>query len=391
MAIGISFGMLEAMLAGWHGIASSKRTQFQARLRKLQRFDIPEGVGSGRGVAVKYDAGQITETALAIEFTQLGLTPERLTRVLRQNRMAIGLALRMSAMSLLEMPDIVPWEDRDEKLLHMFIYFDPNALRTLTNQEEEDWDWAAASLFRSGAADLRENLVPWTLEVSRLSLINTTVMLGALAASFEGKERADFLMEVQDWAAFLEYRMDEYSESELAPRERTYLHLRNNVIDAGRNSRFFPDEPIVERQSRSELKAILSDPRIAPHVEWNHNAEDYGPLTLLKLPGPHALVIGQFDVPDDRRQFAKYMRADVNQLKKVSWPVDKAKNYGVLFVPDEAILEEALKQDGSLWERAFVKGIFLATPSNMVAMVEASSSAWEAGYSVTERASGDSN
>lgn len=385
MAVGISFGLLEAALAGRHGIASSKRTQFQARLRKFQRFDIPEGAGAGRGVAVKYDAGQIAETALALEFTQLGLTPERLTRVLRQNRLAIGLSLRMSAISLLEKPDIVPWDDRDEQLLHMFLYFDPNALRTLTDQEEEDWDWASASLFRSGAADLRDNLVAWTLENNRLSLINTTVMLGGVAASFDGKWRKEFLTEVRDWAAFLESRLDEYSESELTPLERHHVHLRNLVVNSWRNSRLLPENAVGRRKFAGGLQALLSDASIAQHVTWDMSGGDCGPLIQIRLPGPHAMVIDQFETPDDPTQIAKCLTARVDRLRRDPWgDVDKEKNYGILFVPDEDILAAAFEQDESLWERAFEKHILLATPDNMVAIVNTFKTVWEADYSATE-------
>lgn len=230
MRISLKFGALEAALASRHEIASSKRTKFQARLRKLQTLGVPKGIGSGRGVAAHYGTAQIVETAIALELTELGLAPERLKKVIESSELEIAQAFYQSAGSLLQFPDVQAWDDPHEKLLHMFIYFDPNSLRALTDQEADEWDWASASMWRNGAADLRDYIVSLTQSTSRLALINITVLLGDLASIFPDQQRAAFLEEVREWAQQIENMPDADVEACLPQAEALALDLSEDLI-----------------------------------------------------------------------------------------------------------------------------------------------------------------
>lgn len=72
------FGGVEALLADVHGIASDRRTAFQARLKNFLRLGLLDDVKAGRGKAAKYEIHHILTLAVALEFAQLGMTPERI-------------------------------------------------------------------------------------------------------------------------------------------------------------------------------------------------------------------------------------------------------------------------------------------------------------------------
>lgn len=389
MPITCTFGELEAALAAKHEIASDKRTQFQARLRKLQRLGIPSGVGSGRGVVGRYGAGQIVETALALEFTELGLTPERLIRVIKENGYVIGVAVALAGASLREKPDVVPWEDRTEELLHMFLYFDPNALRALTDQENENWDWAATTLFRNCAANVREYIVQWTLELGHLSLINVTVLLGQLASCFEGDDRDSFLAEALDWADEIQNK-DLARGDEPAPptqdQEEAAIALRQVVSSDWRDAllRLLATPRASIDDEPKSLAALLSEFGLtSDFVHWVEDAkrgDGLGSVDLafIALPSSHTLIAEVASLKEwrsaegARRQIKRYFCEDRKSLEDLS--VD----YNVMYVPQDAVLKDALDRDPDLYSDAFKHRVLLTSPTSMSAVARAVSDAWNA-------------
>lgn len=238
-----TFGMMEARLARIHEIASDKRTQFQARLRNFQRLParpIPAGVKAGRGKTVFYSPGQVVEVALALELTQLGLLPERIEDVFRNNRFPIFMALTMAAGELIEKGGFRPDRERkqsDENLpimhgkwgmdltedtdpLSMFLYFDPSVLDMLTPYADDEAA-ASATFFYGGAGIVRENIVRWTAGpyIRRISLINVTAMLWSLVVRSKPENQKLFLKGVVEWAEQMgeEYLSDTVPESDEEP------------------------------------------------------------------------------------------------------------------------------------------------------------------------------
>lgn len=189
-AISWTFGELEGVLAGVHGIDQSKRTAFQSRLKNFHRLRYPIGFSATKGKPASYSPCQIVEMALAVEMTQLGLPPERATWVLTSNRWPAFMAIRMAAATLAAHPK--GFDGPSDDLLAMFLFFDPAALNPLTlhlpAKVLPDMDEAANSFFYGGIGIVRENLVNWTTgAVPRLSLINLTAMIDIVACSpYEG-------------------------------------------------------------------------------------------------------------------------------------------------------------------------------------------------------------
>jgi hypothetical protein len=73
--ISLTFGQLEAILAEVNGIASEHRVAFQARIRNFARLGFPRALGSGRGRAVRYHAGDVLMLTLAFRMAHMGIVP----------------------------------------------------------------------------------------------------------------------------------------------------------------------------------------------------------------------------------------------------------------------------------------------------------------------------
>ena len=93
----LRFGELEAGLADINGIPSHQRTAFQARLKNFHRLGFPEGIGKGRGKAVIYTPRELLLMAVAVELTQLGLTPERVIEVIADDELPVWQSVSMAA------------------------------------------------------------------------------------------------------------------------------------------------------------------------------------------------------------------------------------------------------------------------------------------------------
>lgn len=88
-----SFGELEANLAVLHGITSSKRTAFQARLKHLHRLGFPRGFRTSQGKASRYHVGAIFQMAFVLEMIQCGFPPERSIELVHERWWAVMPAL----------------------------------------------------------------------------------------------------------------------------------------------------------------------------------------------------------------------------------------------------------------------------------------------------------
>ena len=219
MADGIlwKFAVLEVRLAEMHGIALSKRTAFRARLKNLHRLNFPIGFQMSKGRAALFEPGDIVQMALAMELTQLGLTPERVVRVLTMNWYPATMAIAMAASALAGTPFGFDAERvLDSDPLSMFLFFDPSALSSLTEEDDVEGevrdrrldDDATDSFFYGGQGVVRDNIVKWTSGYThRISMVNVTAMLDMLAGyPFPSDEqrslawRAKFFGQISQWA-----------------------------------------------------------------------------------------------------------------------------------------------------------------------------------------------
>ncbi|QNG45012.1 hypothetical protein [Sphingobium yanoikuyae] len=70
------------LLASMHGVLDQDRTMLRGRLEQFQRRKFPDGANTGRGRPAQYTISMVLQMALAMEQVQLGVTPERIVRLL---------------------------------------------------------------------------------------------------------------------------------------------------------------------------------------------------------------------------------------------------------------------------------------------------------------------
>lgn len=200
------FASLEGLLAAINYIANDKRTAFQARLKNFHRLGFPSDLQKVKGRPTRYSVGQIYEMALAVECTQLGLSPERTIQILRDSRFALAYAAGAAVATLEKHPDGFPDPDPETGRLEgdvptgHFLMFDPFALRSLTSEQfAERHDWFAYVIEH----DLDKTMTFATGGgTSRVAAINITALIDrfALPGREWREERTLLLKELLEWA-----------------------------------------------------------------------------------------------------------------------------------------------------------------------------------------------
>lgn len=189
------FGAVEAALAEAHHIASDKRTQFQARLRKFQRMGIPTRTP---GLPpTKFTPFQIVELALAMQLTELGMAPERVVAVHKYVRgvaaLAAGRAARESMNIINRVADRLGRKipNLPASVPHTMLLIDPNNLENLTRAEGEQSQPAPYPGVYTTDRD-PNILLEWLRSSPRYGVVNMTRLTWTVYKSFMPEPPGNF-------------------------------------------------------------------------------------------------------------------------------------------------------------------------------------------------------
>lgn len=203
-----NFGQVERALALTYNIPDDKRSAFASRLKHLQKLGFPPGINTGRGVAATYNAAHLYLLGLALELSQLGLNPERATRVIAENVHSIAKAASIAAASSL--PD-----GRFD--LPMLLYFNPAVVSAQMGRENPD-DRACQTFHYGGLGQATEHLQKWFAGgLQRVAFLSVSALLYGLASHSRRNPQqpmTDFYREIEAWADPL-IRNVEYSLEQL--------------------------------------------------------------------------------------------------------------------------------------------------------------------------------
>jgi len=186
------------------GVQARGKTAFLGRFQHLQRLHLVQGINPGRGKSAEYQAFQMLVIALAMQMLQLGLPPERVVRLLHDNRQTVE-------RSLIE---AVPTPD---DLAPSVIFYDPAVLSVLGDGAEavpfvdQTFDCAGAETLSAMIEQFVVNGV-----VPRLALINVAGTISAIKDALwdfpcdrdgegaslpeQGAASALFHISLHDWA-----------------------------------------------------------------------------------------------------------------------------------------------------------------------------------------------
>lgn len=187
-----SFAQVSAALAEIHSIAPARVSAFRARLKHYQKMGFPSGINTGRGRAASYNIGHALQLAVVLETNQMGLLPERASKIVEWNLDRVKTALGLILFGMLE--------KQPSDSLPMFLSFDPNGLDDLQLPEI---DRADETFNYGGIGVFLERVKNWAEQVPRYAVINLTVMtnkfLPALASS-SGVPISDLKQAAYTWS-----------------------------------------------------------------------------------------------------------------------------------------------------------------------------------------------
>lgn len=153
---------------------------FLGRFQHLQRLRLVEGINPGRGKQAEYRAHQILVIAIAMQLLQLGLTPERAVRIIKENQDRVRLAISLAVPS----PD---------EFGSAFLYLDP-ALLTELGSEDPANDVAERTFHYAGPGTLREMIEDAliTHDVPRMAIINVRGTILSVTSALHELAAPDF-------------------------------------------------------------------------------------------------------------------------------------------------------------------------------------------------------
>lgn len=189
--VSISFAVLEAILSTVHRIKPDKRTAFQARIKNFQRLGMLEDLITVKGRPTEYEPHHVYLMALAIELTQLGLTPDGIIEFYARSKYGVAIAAGAAVRALRRVPER-PAERGGESPKGYYMFFDPHGLSELS-------DGPPSPLFLSTLEDAPEQIRKLSdAVVGRFAGINVTTLIDA--AFIPSKMRDAFLDALEVWA-----------------------------------------------------------------------------------------------------------------------------------------------------------------------------------------------
>jgi hypothetical protein len=360
-------------LADLNGIASHQRTAFQARLKNLHRLGFPQGIGQGRGKAIIYGARELLLMAVAVELAQVGLTPERIIEVIQDDEYPLWMAVHMAASALHHRPQVFregfsyEWADQeDTDPTPFFLFLDPS---TLAPWNDDGEDRASGSFSFGGLGVVRENLARWTTGPSRrLALINVTALVGYIAAYLGGPDGALAIVKEIDavadgWIRRDDFELDDWLLAIAKPA----------MLEAAANP-----QPFVKDGKRTIARLSDVVDLSLPYVHLGPSRHKTLPDMLIRLPGQRELIVdGRMGLLADIPQESIYARVDELAEQPFRTMASDRTNYQVMFVGDDWFLSAAAAHDKDIFEDALSKGVVIATPSALKAMMQKIAELWK--------------
>ncbi len=185
--IAMGFGQVEAALAEVNDIASDRRTAFQARIRNFQRLGLLKDLKATRGNVPRYEPHHLLLLALAVELSQLGVTPDRAVRLLNENMTHVVIASRIAS----------NWLARREQEI-MYLYLDPMSLIQLMEASAEEE--SSETFFYGGWSVIRDLMNKGgTGDLRRIALINLTQVIDQICSVLQDSD-GELLARIQDWS-----------------------------------------------------------------------------------------------------------------------------------------------------------------------------------------------
>ncbi|MBB6190561.1 hypothetical protein FHS51_000774 [Sphingobium wenxiniae] len=138
----LTYSELIKLLAAMNGIADESEGAFKARLRHFQRLGFPRGSNTGKGRRAEYDLDMVMQLALAIEFMQAGVSPQRTVDLISKNWLETRIYMLFAAA-----PGELKSDDGRVLSNELALCVSPESLRDLSTDGESEIDYYEAFEF----------------------------------------------------------------------------------------------------------------------------------------------------------------------------------------------------------------------------------------------------
>jgi len=164
----LTFGQVEDLLACLHAVSDEHRIALRGRIKHFQRNGWPKGTNTGKGKPARYDFPGLLALAVAFEFTQIGMPPDRIVEMLSENWSKVRTAASL----------VLTRKDSDRPENFVYLYCDPAALSSLSRPSLHD---RAVATFRFlMGRELVQAFQQREPDARRISLLNLTDLLDGL-------------------------------------------------------------------------------------------------------------------------------------------------------------------------------------------------------------------
>jgi hypothetical protein len=195
--VGYTYAQVEAILRELHFIRDDRKPAFASRLKHLKKLGFPKGVNVGKGQRFSYSPPQLWILALAFEFVELGILPERIVAGFNQHARILVHATAQAVVPMFHPSqaetDIVP----------TVLIFDPSSLSELMDSRYFDALDPAVGNFTFGGPDM----ATWALEghfpsrrISAVALHRLLYDMGHALERVRTGSRLEFLKELAIWS-----------------------------------------------------------------------------------------------------------------------------------------------------------------------------------------------
>ena len=188
------FSKVVAILSDKHQISEERKSAFRGRLAHMQRLKFPIGINTGRGKPCSYSWRELLLLGIAIEFMEIGATPDRCVADINRFEEKFLDTLRK-----LSGPKVISTENRDK--FDSILITDLSSIRELKSPVVEFGNCQIVSLLKAQAILMSGGNAVIRSPYAMIDLRQFLATLAASVGAIYGMNSEEVQNELELWSA----------------------------------------------------------------------------------------------------------------------------------------------------------------------------------------------